>query len=432
MLLTLLYDASLIIITLLALPKLLYLWLIRKKYRTSFAERFGKGFPDLDSKKAPVIWIHAVSVGETRAIAPLAKLIKNRVPEAAILVSSVTETGHAEAKRCIPFADAHIYMPFDFNWVIVPIVRKIKPTLVLLCESDFWYNFLKAVKAEGGVTVLVNGKLSEKSMNRFAYVPFFTRPLFNLIDLLCVQNRQYARRFEKIGIPAAQLCITGNIKFDDNTPILNESELQAWRAQLGFKNADQVLVIGSTHDPEEKLFIDVLKSLWKQFPVLKALIVPRHPERFNEVAALLNQHEIPFHRFSQIEGSEAEKKVILMDTMGLLRKCYQIATIAIVAGSYTAKVGGHNIMEPSWYGVPVVFGPEMYSQPELVDLVKEYHAGLQVPSETLCEVLLDLLSHPEKQQALGQAGLQLVAAMHGATLKTWEEIRKMEVFPNSG
>lgn len=430
MILTVLYDLALILLSLLALPKLLYLWLVRKKYRASILQRFGKGFPTLEKNGGQVVWIHAVSVGETRAIAPLAKLIKERIPHTRLLVTSVTETGHAEAKRSLPFADTHAYMPLDFGWIIAPIVRKIKPDLVILCESDFWLNFLTAVKEEGGACVLVNGKLSERSMRRFLYGKFFTQRLFGLLDLLCVQNRHYAERFEKIGIEPSKIRITGNIKFDDSYPKLSPEEQQTWRAQLGLQPTDLVLVVGSCHDPEEKLILQALRPLWSRFEHLKVLFVPRHPERFNEVAALLQKEGIPFHRFSQIGGDKAASKAILMDTMGLLRKCYQIASLALVAGSYTAKVGGHNIMEPSWYGVPVLFGPEMHSQPELVELVKEYHSGLQVSPEDLQPTLEDLFSHPEKRQKLGQEGLTLVGDMQGATERTWTEIQRAKIFPH--
>jgi 3-deoxy-D-manno-octulosonic-acid transferase len=171
--------------------------------------------------------------------------------------------------------------------------------------------------------------------------------------------------------------------------------------------------------------LEILAPLWSRFPRLKVLLVPRHPERFNEVAGLLEKARIPFSRFSQTLSPEA--KVVLIDAMGLLRNCYQLATVALVAGSYTAKVGGHNVLEPSWYGVPVVFGPEMHSQPELVELVKDYASGLQVPPEALQSTLEDLLTHPEKRAALGQAGLHLVGEMHGATLKTWEVERNLGV-----
>jgi 3-deoxy-D-manno-octulosonic-acid transferase len=250
---TFLYDVTLLIFALFALPKFFYLWLVRKKYRTSLAERLGIGFPAI-SDGGPLIWIHAVSVGETRAIAPLAKLIKNRLPNARILISSVTETGHAEAKRSLPFAEAHVYMPLDFRWVIAPLVRKVKPTLVLLSESDFWLNFLTAVKEEGGATFLVNGKLSAKSMRRFAALPWFSRSLFNLIDVFCVQNTHYAERFAKVGVPSAKIYTTGNLKFDDHLPKMAPDELQKWRERLGVAPEDLVLVIGSSHAPEEQFF----------------------------------------------------------------------------------------------------------------------------------------------------------------------------------
>lgn len=421
MLITFLYNFGLFFLALIALPKFLFMWIFHKKYRTSFAKRFGWGFPIIKKGERPLIWIHAVSVGETRAIVPLVKLIKNEKPDALILISSVTETGHAEALRSIQGADFHVFLPFDLLWIVKPIVRKIKPDLVLLCESDFWFNFLKAVKEENGKVVLINGKISERSTKRFSWVPFFAKSLFQLIDLFCLQNVVYKDRFKKF-VPQEKMVVTGNMKFDDKYPQLSPEELAKWRTQLGIEPEDSLLVIGSSHDPEETLFIKNLHSLWKKYPRLKVILVPRHPERFNPVAYLLQKENIPFQRVSKPTGESTP--VVLGDAMGILRKCYQIGDIAIVAGSYTEKVGGHNILEPCWYGVPVLFGPHMHSQPEMVDLVNEYGAGLQVKPEMLQSTLDDLLANLSKRKKLGSAGLKLVADIHGATQRTWEKIEK--------
>jgi 3-deoxy-D-manno-octulosonic-acid transferase len=194
--------------------------------------------------------------------------------------------------------------------------------------------------------------------------------------------------------------------------------------ELGIKPKDPVLVIGSSHNPEELQLLEVLEEVWKAFPDLKVLFVPRHPERFNEVASILQKHSITFRRLSQKGHAHTSAPVILIDAMGLLRKCYQLADIAIVAGSYTVKVGGHNVLEPSWYGVPVVFGPYMHSQPDLVDLMKEYGAGIQVSMEDLQSELIGLLLDSSRRKTLGEAGLRLSSDVHGATGKTCALIKK--------
>lgn len=421
MLLSFFYEISLILLGLAALPKMLYMRLLHNKYRQSFSKRFGKDFPRIEKNGRYLIWIHAVSVGETKVAASMVKMLKAELNNPLIVVSSVTETGHAEAQRSIPLADHHVYLPFDFGWIMKPIIKKVSPDLVILCESDFWYNFLNTAKKQGAQVALINGKISEESMKLFKKAAWFSERLFALIDVFCIQNRHYKERFEDLGVPPEKITVTGNMKFDDACPQLTPEQLNAWKKQLGIREGDQVLVIGSTHDPEEKQFLALLQDLWQDHPKLKVILVPRHPERFNEVASIIQRQNISFQRFTSMNGQDPVK-VILMDAMGLLRKCYQLADVALVGGSFTNKVGGHNIMEPSWYGVPVLFGPFMHAQPELVELVEEYGSGEQVGMGNLGIVLDNILKNAEKRQSLGKAGLKLVSDMNGATRKTWQVI----------
>ncbi len=419
MLFSLAYELVLWSLALIAFPKMLYHRFRHGKYRESLSKRLGIGFPIIKKKGRILIWIHAVSVGETQAIAPLVKMLKAKLKNPLIVVSSITETGHAEAERSIPQADYRVYMPFDFLFIIRSIVRSVRPDLVILSESDFWYNFLKTSKEVGASVVLANGKMSSSSMKRFSKFPLLAKRLFSFIDLICVQNEHYLQRFEKVGVAADKMSITGNLKFDGEYLKLPPDQLKAWKHQLGIGEGDHVLVIGSTHDPEEKMLLTVLKQVWKKFPRLKVVMVPRHPERFNEVAGILNSQNIPYSRFSQLGPNHPnDTRVILIDAMGLLRKCYQFADIAIVAGSFTSKVGGHNILEPTWYGVPVLFGPHMHAQTELADMVKSWGAGYQISLEQLQETLHAMLSNPHERQKVGQAGLNMVAGINGATKKT--------------
>lgn len=425
MIISILYEVALYLLALVTLPKMLYQKLSGKKYQNSFSARFGVGFPNISKGNRKLVWLHAVSMGETKALAALAKMIKADLDNPIIIVSFITETGHAEAKRSMPFADHHVYLPFDFYWMIAPIVRRASPDLVILCETDFWLNFLKSCKKNGAVTAVVNGKLSERSMRRFQIWKRFTDALFGQIDKFCVQNALYAERFKQIGVPATKITVTGNLKFDEEYPKKSVEELASWEEQLGIKPGDSVLVVGSTHDPEESLVLDVLEKVWQEFPQLKALIVPRHPERFPIVAELIERRKIPFIRYSQLSAKQGNEKVVLVDTMGLLRTCYQLADLAIVAGSYTARVGGHNVIEPCGYGVPVLFGPHTHTQIELVNLVLDYAAGKQVPPERLADELLTCLRDPTLRKRLGDGGKKLVSDMQGSTRKSWAAIRPL-------
>lgn len=423
-----LYDLILFVTALFSAPRIIYQMIYHKKYRKSLLQRFGRNFPKIEKKGKKLIWVHGVSMGEVKAVASLAKELKKQ--EDAILVfSTATETGYVESQKSTPEADHHVFLPFDFNTIVAPIVKKVKPDLVVLCETDFWYNFLRVCKKEGAKVALVNGKLSEKSLARFLFFRAFSKKLFSFIDLFCVQSSHYEERFKELHIPEKKIVVTGNIKFDGHFPEMIPEEVETWKEKLGILGDDLVFVAGSTHDPEEKLLIETLKSLWQEFPHLKTLLVPRHPERFDEVAHLLQKNGIAFERYSSLikrsEPTQKLAKIVLMDAMGLLRQCYQLADLAFVAGSFTPRVGGHNIIEPSWYGVPVLFGPYMHTQPELLELVQQYQAGIQVGPEQLVEVMRALFQNPEERQILGKRGVQLVTDLKGATKKTLKEVSQL-------
>lgn len=412
------YEMALWVLALIALPKMLYDMVVHRKYQKSFLARLGFGYPIIQKGSHPLIWIHAVSVGETKAIVALARRLKASYPHVKIVISSTTETGHQEAKRVLSFVDWQVYLPFDFTWIVKKIVRQAKPDLVILSETDFWYNFLRISKEQGALLAIVNGKVSERSLDRLKKVDFFSKRLFGLIDLFCVQNNAYKERFLQVGIPADKLVVTGNIKFDDDYPTLPPNEIQVWRSRLGISPKQPVLTIGSTHHPEEKLFLDILANIWKEIPNLKVILVPRHPERFKEVASLLEKEGVTFVRFSDIAERRGTEKVILIDAMGLLRMCYQLSDLALVAGSYNPKIGGHNILEPSWYGLPVLFGPYMHTQPELVELVKDYAAGWQLDATQLQEKIMQLIKDDAERSRVGKEGLRLIADLKGGTQRT--------------
>ncbi len=407
------------LLALVALPKFLYHFLIYKKYHTSFLKRAGLNF-SFPKLKKPVIWIHAVSLGETKAIVPLASQLKLAFPNYSLIISSITETGHEEAKKSISCADYHLYLPFDFSFLTKRVVSHFSPSLVLLSESDFWFNFLRHAKKAGAKIALVNGKLSSKSAKRFQQISFFSKELFDLFDLFCLQNQEYYQRFEELSIDCQRLSITGNLKFDCKQEHLLIKELEQWRKKLcldGF-----ILTIGSTHPLEEELFIPILQKLWKVWPNLKVLLIPRHLQRAQEVAKLFSAQSIHCLSYKSFDKQQTEKKkkaqVILLDIMGLLPIAYQLADLCIVGGSYTSKVGGHNILEPCEYGKPVIFGPYMHSQKELVTLVTQSEGGWQIEISKLYNKIVELLKNTPKRLQAGQKGKEMRQNLSGSTEKT--------------
>ncbi len=424
---TIFYEFALWLLALLALPKIIYQAIFYGKYRQNFLKRWGKDFPKIDKGQRRLIWVHAVSMGETKAVAALVKIFKAEPDNPIVVVSSITETGHAEAKKSMPNADYHVYMPFDFNFLVAPIVANVRPDLVILTESDFWFNFLRAAQRCGAEIAVVNAKISERSLERFKKLPSFANALFGCIDLYCLQSEHYKKRFMELKIPESKMIVTGNLKFDNEPLSLSESDKSSLKQSWGIEPTNKVLVIGSSHDPEERQILEVLNNVWKTVPKLKVILVPRHPERFNAVAALLENANIPFARYSEPSSlSNVDSKVVLIDTMGLLGKCYQIADLAIVAGSYTEKVGGHNILEPLWFGVPIIFGPHMHSQPELVEIVKTHSAGLMVPLDQLENTLNQLIEGKGQSIDLKNNGLNLISSMRGSSQRTYQALKSLE------
>lgn len=419
------YEVILCILAILAIPKTVYSFFVHKKYRKSLLSRFGFQASPFKEFLDSSIWIHAVSVGESKAIASIACELKCRFPDIPLIVSSITETGHAEAKRSLPFADFHIYLPFDFSWIVYPLIKKASPKLILLSESDFWCNFLYFSKKNGASLALVNGKMSEKSMRRFSWVPFFAKPLFGLFDLLAVQNDLYRSRFIGAGAPEEKIKITGNLKLDVEYKQLTSEEIVEWQEKLGLQPDQPVLTIGSTHMPEEQCILHVLKEIWQNTPNLRVILAPRRPESFKEVEKLLDKEKIQWINFTHLNRRTGKEQVILIDAMGLLKVCYQLSDFAIVGGSFTNRVGGHNILEPCGYGKPVLFGPHMHTQLEFVDLVKKYGAGIQVNYRQLKETLENWIESPQEAREIGAQGLLLVNDQKGAVKRTLQEMEPL-------
>ncbi len=397
-----------LVLILFGIPWLLWQYAVRGKYRSSLKERLGLVLPPVFSKK--VIWIHTVSMGETRAAASLYQALRKAYPDTPFVVSTTTETGQAEAKRSLPNADAYFYLPLDITWIVAKLVRRLQPSVLILVEGDIWPNLLNAAKKQGVKLFLVNGKISEKSTKRFGYFPAFTKHLFSLFDILCVQTKVYKDRFVQIGAPAEKIFVTGNLKYDAKFPELTPTALAEWKRELKIQPQDRVITIGSTHDPEE----DQLTRALADIPNLKILLVPRHPERFE---ALSKRYPATYSKLEQLTG---EERIILIDAMGVLPTCYQLSELAIVGGSFVDHIGGHNILEPIQCGIPVLFGPYMAAQKEMVDLVRSGKAGAQVSLSDVPSAVQKILenpSHPEVEQ--------FAQLLRGSTEKTVRALQRL-------
>lgn len=415
------WDVSMAILALVALPRFVFRFRKNPLFKKALLQKLGLNFPVV-SKGTKVIWVHAISMGEVKAVAKLVEQLKARHPGHEILFSTTTLTGHEEAKKCIKQAKEVVFLPFDISFIVKKVLSRINPELVVLVESDFWYQFMKAAKRGGARIVLVNGKLSEKSQKGYSGIPGLSKNLFHWIDLYLLQSIDYVDRFLSIGIPQEKIQTTGNLKLDNETKLITEEKRESTIEKLGLKREGKTIVFGSTHPGEEAIALDACERLLKMTPAIKIILVPRHPERFDSVADMIAKRNIPFYRYSHCGPLKNNEQVILVDAMGILGSLYQISDIAVVCGSFIETVGGHNIIEPLAFNVPLVFGPHMHKQPEFTLLVNRYKAGVQVDAKALSGELERLIFDEEACRRLGSQGLKLVNENRGATERTANEI----------
>lgn len=366
----------LVLFILISLPKILWQSYFLKKKFPTLKERFGFFAPE---KKGELrIWIHAVSVGEVKAAEPLIAALSKKNPT--FLITTATLAGKEEALRSHPHAVVKI-MPLDFSVIMRRWLKIFAPHYLLFIEGDLWPNLLREAKRRKIKTALVSGKISERSVRRFLWVPAIARSLFGSVDYLCVQSEEQRSRFAKL--TDRLIHVTGNLKLE---AVLKPVDPTAIREQFKL-GKESVITIASTHAPEE----DELLDIFSQIPELIIFLAPRHPERFQEVAALLEKKRLAFCRWNQ---KRKEESIILVDVMGQLSQCFAVSALALVAGSFSSRVGGHNIWEPCSYGCPVLFGPHMHAQKELVELILQAGAGKQVELSEIVSVVEKELKKP--------------------------------------
>ena len=414
------YNTLLCLLFIVMFPWWLYLFWGKGKYRKTWKQRLFPQIYERTTVPGTVIWVHAVSLGETKAVAPLVQRLLQEFPDLPLVMSSCTETGHAEAKKAFPRAHLHLMLPLDFPWLMKPLMATFSPGLVVFVESDFWWNFLQSAKAQGAKLAVVNGKMSESSFRRFQCFSWWSHSLFSLFDMVCVQGEEFLERFRLLGVVENRLYKTGNLKWDQEEAELSAEKKREWADELGIEEGDVVLVVGSTHAGEEKALIEAMLPLLGNHPKVKVILVPRHPERFAEVATLIEKQPVVSMRWSV--GKKEGAQLILVDTMGRLNQCYSLAALAFVGGSLYPGVGGHNIMEPCWVGVPVLFGPHMNSQKEMVSLVLEAEAGAMVQLADLPQTLSRWIADAALCKRTGERGKRLKEQLKGSTELTWKTL----------
>lgn len=418
---TLIYNFLLLIVTIIYTPIHLVKLCISEKYRSSTWARLGfQKIPKFRGEE-PVYWLHSVSVGETQVAGTVVKELLTRQPNAKIVISTITETGQAVAKK-IPGVAATFYYPLDFSFLANSMLRRLQPTAVFVVETDLWFNFLNGARRRGIPAYLINGKMSSTTLKRYRQLPWLSKKLLGPFHHFFVQSDTYAVRYFRSGIAEKDVTIAGNVKLDSVVPQVDEDMKSEMYKRFGLDKEKPIVVFGSTHAGEEELAVDVFEKLKKSQADVQLILVPRHPERFDAVAEMIKSRGVTFTRAS--EAGSRLSDFVLVDEMGLLMKLYALCDVAVVAGSFTPHIGGHNIFEPSFYGKPFVYGPWIYKQPGFHQMNLEFKAGVQCQPEELVGKLGKLLENKPLCEELGRRGFEALEVSKGATAKIVSEVLK--------
>ncbi|HXX81131.1 MAG TPA: 3-deoxy-D-manno-octulosonic acid transferase [Thermodesulfovibrionales bacterium] len=376
-------------------------------------ERFGLTTPPSVMGDAPVVWIHAVSVGEVLSAIPLIRELKGRYPSLCIVISTVTDTGQKLASDKISDIAYPVYLPFDLVSVLKGLMKRVRPRIFITMETELWPNIFRVLRKEGIPILVLNGRISDRSFNGYRKVRFFIKEVIRWVDMFCMQEEVYKKRIQELGADEHRIRVIGNFKFD--TP---PDTIPGWVKFL----RGPVIVAGSTHEGEEELLVSVYMKLRNAHPELNLIIAPRHPERFQKVEEMLGAQNLPYTKRSDMSPQSAWQEgknnqmlsgiIIILDTIGELAPAYGMADVAVIGGSF-ANHGGHNPLEPVFWARPVVCGPHMENFPFIQDFYRE-GAALETSAEGLYGVLDELLSSPKKRSAMGKGARLLYDKKAGA------------------
>ena len=403
----------------LVLARLLWRSLRAPPYRERWRERLGH----VQGAAQPGgIWIHAVSVGEVQAIAPLVYLLRQQHPERPLWITTTTPTGSATVRRLLGEQVGHSYMPYDLPGSLERFLQHVSPAVFLMVETEIWPNLLNACRRRGIRTLLANGRLSERSLRRYQRVAGFAHRVFGQVDRVAAQTDPDARRFATLGVKRDAIYVTGSIKFDMQIPASVEEHVEVMRRGWGGR---PVWVAASTHEGEDEIMLAAHAALLREIPDALLVLVPRHPERFERVTAQIIKSGLNLARRSMGQQAGEDVQVYLGDTMGELPVMLGAVDAAFIGGSL-AKVGGHNMLEAAAQGVPVCFGPHTFNFALISDMLLACGAVRQVDDAVgLQQVLLAWLTDASERSAAGEAGRQMVERNRGALHKLYRVLEEL-------
>jgi 3-deoxy-D-manno-octulosonic-acid transferase len=434
------YNVALLTALVLSAPWWLWKMATTHKYREGMLERLGRVRPGLGKqaqavrtlpdgaieRERPVVWVHAVSVGEVLAVTRLVQELESELPGHFIAVSTTTRTGQALARERFG-ADRVFYCPLDLPWAVKAHLNALQPKLFILAETEFWPNLLSGCFRRGIPVAVVNARISDRSWPRYLKLRRLWRPFLSRLSCVLAQSETDAKRLKAVGCNPQAVSVAGNLKFDVRAAVEADAtrQLKEWAAGLRF------LVAGSTLEGEEEALLEAWPQLLAADPQLVMVLAPRHPERFAGVAALLEKSGF---RWGRRSGRQAQQEalspalvagqIVLLDTIGELASVYSLAAVAFVGGSLV-PAGGHNPLEPAQFGIPIVMGPH-YANFRAITEDLLAHQGMRIADgQSLAAVLCDLLSHTEEARNMGNRARTVFDQKSGATRHCVDALRAL-------
>ncbi len=424
------YNIFLILYWFMLLPLLIYRLLFEEGFYYRVKQSAGV-MPTPTLEKIAyhrAIWVHAASVGEVVAASPIVRELKKRYPDQMVVVSVVTATGHKMAQSIIPEADGHIFFPVDIPVITNRIVKIVDPEIIILIETELWPNFLRIAWKKKIPVMMMNGRISDRSMRRYSFVKHYTKKMLNQIRMLCMQSSFDVEHIIAMGADPKRVIITGNTKFDQTYATVSPEECAALKREFHFEGRGPVIVCGSTHSGEEEILMRTFARLKAEYPDLCVILTPREITRAPGVKAHVGANGFSVIRRSEM-GTNADDgrfhQVVILDTIGELGRLYSIADVVFVGGSLV-KIGGHNILEPAAHGKPIIVGSYMFNFKEIFELLGRRGVCLMVKNEEeLDRTLRGLLANPEKMKEMGEEALRVVHENRGATQRNIECFEKL-------
>lgn len=404
-----LYDLIFILFALFYLPYMA----LGKKFHNDFWQRLGffsKEFAGSWAKgqgaRGGCIWLHAVSVGEVVAIRPFWNRLRKEFPSKGIVVSTVTRTGNEMAKRFANGTEKVFYLPLDISFIVTAVLQRVRPSALILAETEIWPNLIDACRRLGIPVILINGRISDRAFKRYRLVTPFLRGIFNGIRVFCVRSAEDENKFIALNAPRGRIRVCGNMKYSDMAA--DGKDEAAVRRAFAIDERETVFTAGSTHKGEEEALVWAYDALKKEFPRLRLIIAPRHVERAGEI--------------NRLKGDRA---ITVVGAMGALKDLYRVSDIVFVGGSLV-RHGGHNIIEPAMFAKPILFGPHMFNFKDVADEFLKNNAGISVnDKEALLENCRRLLKDAPLRQRLGLNAKNVVMKNQGAVDACLEETKRV-------